>query len=194
VIASNQAAALGVKNAPFNFPYTVTDADGDTVTVTESVSGAVIRVYTPALGTEQTFDLAGLDFMKVLNGNHTITVMATDSTGRSTSSVWTFSKLVTEATITLAQALTAADPITKAVLNWQGSLPADAELEILLSNNANDPTPTWEDATAVLSQNLNYVFTNATATNGPAFNFRLAVARGASDAGGYIAQVGGAFE
>ena len=41
---------------------------------------------------------------------------------------------------------------------------------------------------------MNIVFTNSTAANGAAFNFRVSVERGESGEGGYIEAVSGAFQ
>lgn len=47
---------LGKQNAPFNFAYTVTDADGDTLTVTEKLDGKTTATRTGiASGTALTF-------------------------------------------------------------------------------------------------------------------------------------------
>ena len=96
--------------------------------------------------------------------------------------------------MTLATALSADDAITVMIMNIVGSLPSDAALEVLVTNNANDTSPVWEDATADVKAGTNHVFTNQTAANGFAFNFKLSVERGSSDTGGYISNIGGAFE
>ena len=75
-----------------------------------------------------------------------------------------------------------------------GSIPADADLEVLVTNNANDTEPVWEDATQDVKNGNNHVFTNQTATNGFAFNFKVSVSRGSSNTGGYITSIGGAFQ
>ena len=80
------------------------------------------------------------------------------------------------------------------VLNVLGSIPADADLEVLVTNNANDTEPVWEDATQDVKNGNNHVFTNQTAANGFAFNFKVNVGRGASNTGGYITSIGGAFQ
>ena len=90
--------------------------------------------------------------------------------------------------------LAADDAISVMVMNIVGTLPADAVMEVLVTNNAKDTTPVWEDATADVKNGANHVFTNKTAANGFAFNFKLSVERGASDTGGYISNIGGAFE
>ena len=63
-----------------------------------------------------------------------------------------------------------------------------------MTNNALDDEPVWEDATADIKNGNNHIFTNKTATNGFAFNFKLTVSRGSSNTGGYITNIGGAFQ
>ena len=186
---------LGTKNAGFDLTYTVTDADGDSVTVKEYMDNVLMRTYTATLGQSNTFQaVTAANFQKVLNGDHTLKVVANDGKADSAAYTVSFSKLVTEATITLAEPLEADDQITVMVITLVGSLPSDAQLEIKVTNNAKDTSPVWEDATADIKNNANHVFTNKTAVNGFAFNFMLKVSRGASGQGGYISNIGGAFE
>ena len=187
---------LGEKNAPFDFRYTVTDADGDTLTVTEKLDGKTTNTRTgvasgTALTFEQTASAAG--FQKILNGNHTITVEVSD--GKETvSTSATFTKAVHAASVTLAEPLAVEGDITVAVLQVTGSIPDDAKFKAEVTNNALDSSPVWQDATTEVKKGVNIVFENKTATNGAAFNFRVSVERGESGEGGYIEAVSGAFE
>lgn len=187
---------LGEKNAPFGFGYTVTDADGDTLTVTEKLDGKTTATRTgvasgTALTFEQTASAAG--FQKILNGNHTITVEVSD--GKETvSTSATFTKAVHAASVTLAEPLAVEGDITVAVLQVTGSIPDDAKFKAEVTNNALDSSPVWQDATTEVKKGVNIVFENKTATNGAAFNFRVSVERGASGEGGYIEAVSGAFQ
>lgn len=186
---------LGTKTAGFNLTYTVADADGDTVTVKEYLDNVLQRTYTATLGATNTFQcVTAANFQTVLNGAHTLKVVANDGKADSAAYTITFTKKVTKATITLASALPADDTIQVMVMTLTSSIPADANLEVLVTNNANDSSPVWEDATADIKNGVNHVFTNKTAANGFAFNFKLSVERGASDTGGYISNIGGAFE
>ena len=186
---------LGTKTAGFNLTYTVADADGDTVTVKEYLDNVLQRTYTATLGATNTFQcVTAANFQTVLNGAHTLKVVANDGKADSAAYTITFTKKVTKATITLASALPADDIIQVMVMTLVGTLPADAVMEVLVTNNAKDTTPVWEDATADVKNGANHVFTNKTAANGFAFNFKLSVERGASDTGGYISNIGGAFE
>lgn len=186
---------LGTKTAGFNLTYTVADADGDTVTVKEYLDNVLQRTYTATLGATNTFQcVTAANFQTVLNGAHTLKVVANDGKADSAAYTITFTKKVTKATITLASALPADDTIQVMVMTLTSSIPADANLKVLVTNNANDSSPVWEDATADIKNGVNHVFTNKTAANGFAFNFKLTVERGASDTGGYISNIGGAFE
>ena len=193
---STDGAALGQKNAAFAWKYTVRDADGDTLTVTEKLDGKTTKARTgvasgTALTFEQTASAAG--FQKILNGNHTITVEVSD--GKETvSTSATFTKAVHAASVTLAEPLAVDGDITVAVLQVTGSIPDDAKLKAEVTNNALDSSPVWQDATTEVKKGVNIVFTNSVATNGAAFNFRVSVSRGASGTGGYIEAVSGAFQ
>lgn len=193
---STDGAALGQKNAAFAWKYTVRDADGDTLTVTEKLDGKTTKARTgaasgTALTFEQTASAAG--FQKILNGNHTITVEVSDGEETVSTSA-TFTKAVHAASVTLAEPLAVDGDITVAVLQVTGSIPDDAVFKAEVTNNANDPSPVWQDVTTEVQKGTNIVFSNSTATNGAAFNFRVSVERGESGEGGYIEAISGAFE
>lgn len=193
---STDGAALGEKNAAFVWKYTVADADGDSLTVTEKLDGKTTKTRTgvtsgTTLTFEQTADAAG--FQKILNGSHTITVDVSD--GKETvSASATFTKAVHAASVTLTEPLAVDGDITVAVLQVTGSIPDDATFKVEVTNNAKDAVPVWQDATIEVQKGTNIVFENSTATNGAAFNFRVSVERGASGEGGYIEAVSGAFQ
>ena len=187
---------LGEKNAPFNFGYTVTDADGDTLTVTEKLDGKTTATRTGvASGTALTFGQGSTadGFRRILNGSPTIQITASD--GKETvSTSATFTKAVHAASVTLAEPLAVEGDITVAVLQVTGSIPDDAKFKAEVTNNALDSSPVWQDATTEVKKGVNIVFENKTATNGAAFNFRVSVERGESGTGGYIEAVSGAFQ
>lgn len=193
---TTDSAALGEKNTAFAWKYTVTDADGDTLTVTEKLDGKTTKTRTgvasgTALTFEQAADAAG--FQRILNGSHTITVEVSD--GKETvSTSATFTKTVHAASVTLAEPLTVEGDITVAVLQVTGSIPYDAVFKTEVTNNALDASPVWQDVTTEVQKGVNIVFENKIAAAGAAFNFRVSVERGASGKGGYIEAVSGAFQ
>lgn len=186
---------LGSKTAAFNFQYTVADADGDKLTVTEKLDGTTMKTRTNiSSGTTLTFEhpSTAANFQKILNGSHVLTVEVSDGKA-SASFKANFTKAVYEATITLKTPLAVAGDITAAVLSVVGDIPAGAVYKVEATNNAKDTSPVWQDVTAEVKSGANIVFENKTAANGAAFNFRITVKRGTS-AGGYISGVSGAFQ
>lgn len=184
---------LGVKDKGFSVAYSVGDEEGDTVTVTETVDGMVLRSFTAVDGAENSLQLTGLTFVKVLNGKHTLTITASDDKASTVHNL-TFTKSVTAASVTLAQSMTADAPISVCVLSVTGSIPADAQYSVKVTNNALDGEPVWEDCTTAVKTGANHIFTNQTAANGFAFNFKVEVERGASGVGGYISSIQGGFQ
>ncbi len=173
--------------------YTVTQADGAETTVTEKLNGVQIKAYTAVLGQENTFEVTPGQFLTLLNGVNTMTVEAA-AEGRTATYTVTFSKGVYALTITMPEPMTSDNPITKMVMNVTRNIPSGALFEVLVTNNANDETPVWEDATASVTSGINYLFSNTTAENGNAFNFKVSASRGTSSTGGSISSIGGAFE
>ncbi len=193
ICGSPSGSDLGEKDAGFMVSYSVSDVDGDEITVTEAIDGVTKRKFTATLDGSNSFNVTGEYFMKLLNGNHTLTITASDGKA-STVHTLVFAKKVTGASITLETPMAADDQISICVLSVIGLIPADAEYKVEVTNNANDETPVWEDCTTAVKTGANYVFENKTAANGFAFNFRLTAERGPSGEGGYITSVQGGFQ
>ena len=190
---STSGSDLGLKDGAFTVTYSVGDADTDEVTVTESVDGATLRTFKATLGANNTLTVDGDAFMRLLNGQHILSISATD--GRATTiHTLVFSKEITAASITLDTPMDADDQITLCVISVIGSIPQDAEFKVEVTNNAKDDTPVWEDCTLEARNGANYVFTNHTAANGFSFNFRVTASRGESGQGGNIVSIQGGFQ
>lgn len=187
---------LGEKKDIFNVTYSVSDPRGNNLTITERIDNITVSTRTNvSSGSSLTFsNLNNLtSFQKILNGKHTLEIIA-DNGDLYTSFTFTFTKKVTEADITLKEALAVEGDISVAVLKIEGSIPADAIVTALVTNNGKDPSPVWQDATLAVLNNKNIVFTNKENTNGAAFNFKVKIKRGPSDKGGYITSINGAFQ
>ena len=172
----------------------MSDAEQQAVTVTEQVGDLVNRTYQVTLDQQNTFEVTGEYFQKILNGAQAVQIVATDSAGKSSTFELPFTKAVHKAVITLDEPLAVEEQITVAVLAITGKIPADATQLIELTSNGNDPEPVWEDATADVKAGRNHPFTNKTQTNGWAFNFRVTVERGESGEDGYIVSIQGGFQ
>lgn len=193
-ITTSSAANLGTKSSGFTISYSVDDKDaGDTLTVTEKLDGTTKRTYTATRKTTNSFAVTGEYFQKITNGSHTMTVTVTD--GKATvTKTFTFTKAVTAASITLAKPMEADAQITLCAITVGGLIPADAVFKVEVTNNGKDSSPVWEDATTEARNGRNHLFTNQTAANGFAFNFRVTAERGASGESGHIASIQGGFQ
>lgn len=185
---------LGDKSEGFTISYTVTDAENQTVNVTEKAGGMTKRTYQATLGQSNTFQITGAFFQKILNGKQTAEIIATDSSGASTTLALTFTKKVHKTVITLSEPLAVENQITVCIIKVLGNIPADAAYKVEVTNNAGDDAPAWEDATQDAKLGRNHVFVNKTQVNGWKFAFRVTAERGESQAAGYITSVQGGFQ
>ena len=198
VISSSLGASgtdLGEKKDVFNVTYSVSNPNGNALTVTEKIDNVTVNTRTN-ISSDSLLTFSNLNdltsFQKILNGEHTLEIIANN--GEEISFTFTFTKKVTEADITLKNALAVDGDISVAILKIEGSIPKDAIVTALVTNNGKDPNPAWQDATIEVLNNKNIVFTNKENTNGAAFNFKVKIKRGPSDKGGYITSINGAFQ
>lgn len=196
VINYSGGSALGDKTEGFTLNYSVSDADGDAVTVTEKLDNVVQRTFAPALGETQQFQaVLPANFQTILNGDHTITIEATDGKAAAAPVNVTFSKAVHSASITLSTPLAADDMPTAIRLSITGDISDDAVWTAEVCNNAHDASPTWENIKPAIQSGYNFVFSNKTKTaENWGVNFRIEVTRGPSNTGGYIYAIEGGFQ
>lgn len=185
---------LGTKTSGFTVSYSVNDEDAaDSVTVTEKMDGVVKRTFTATKSQNNSFAVTGEYFMKLLNGNHTMVIEASDGKETTTLAL-TFAKKVVKAVITLETPMDADAKISICAITVTGHIPTDADYTVEVTNNAKDDSPVWEDCTQECKNGNNYLFQNESAANGFAFNFRVTAERGDSDEGGYITSIQGGFQ
>ena len=195
-VISGSDGNLGVKTADFVQTYTVTDPDdGASVTVVEKIDGVVHRTYSVVLGATNTFDITGVTWLRLLNGSHTLTITATDNLGGVATRTYTFTKNMTSFSIEPSIPFEASVMPTRIALSVSRSIPGGSIFEVLVCNNANDASPTWEDATSAVVGNLVHVFTNTTKTAATwAVGIKVNVDRGTGSGACYVSGIGGNFE
>ncbi|XCH78344.1 MAG: DUF6273 domain-containing protein [Candidatus Dehalobacter alkaniphilus] len=193
VISGSNGSLGSFTASPPSYNYTVTDADGDTVTVVEKLDGATLRTYTPTLGATNTLTFTAPQWRSILNGNHTLTITATDPMGATATRTMTFTKAVTQVAFT-TDILAADDMPTKAIINIQGSFPAGSDLSIEICNNAHDASPAWEDITTKVLNAQKHFFTNTTKTAADwGVALKVTLNKGTATETCYIHSIGGNF-
>lgn len=193
-ITCSSSGDLGTKSAGFSIPYSVNDVDGDAVTVKELMDDTQKRSFAANLGATNQFQVTGDYFQQLLNGAHTMKIVASDPGGKSATHTLTFTKSVTALSITMNEPMEADALISIMAMSVMGSIPADANYEVLVTNNGKDSNPVWENATDAVKKGANFLFTNKTASNGFAFNFKITASRGSSGVGGFIQSIQGGFQ
>lgn len=193
-VISGSDSNLGTKTTGFTQTYTVTDVNGDSVTVVEAIDGVQIRSYTVTLGKTNTFAVTDTTWLKQTNGNHTMTITASDPDGATSVRTYTFTKNVTTLSIQTAPMESTSMP-TRVSVSVTKNIPAEAIFTVEVCNNGNDNEPTWEDATSSVTGALVYVFTNKSKTaDSWAVMVRVKVNRNNGVGACYISAIGGAFE
>jgi hypothetical protein len=194
-VISGSDGNLGIKTADFSQTYTVNDADGDTVTVEETIDNKTIRSYVVTLGATNTFSVTGATWLEQSNGSHTMKIKATDSFGNSTTRTYTFAKSVSGFTIQNTEPYSSDTRPTRIKITVTRNIPAKSTFKVYVCNNGYDTSPTWEDATTSVTGGLVHVFENTTKT-GAAWGviIKVVVTRGDGEGACYVSQIGGNFE
>jgi hypothetical protein len=191
---SGTNGSLGTKSSGFTQTYTVTDANSNPVTVTESIDGVQVRSYVVTLGATNTFSVTGNTWVALANGNHTLTITATDGIDSSTRT-HTFTKSVSSFTIQNSTAMAASTRPTRIKVSVNRTIPPEATMKIEVCNNGFDSSPTWEDATQSMNSGLVHLFSNTTktATNW-GVRIRVTVNRNGGSGACYVTSIGGNWE
>lgn len=185
---------LGIKTDGFSQTYSVTDAEGDGVTVVEAVDGVQVRSYVVTLGNTNTFMVTGITWVRLANGTHSMTITATDTFGNSSVRTYTFTKQVTSFSVQTKPMESSSMP-KRIAIRVTKDIPAISIFKVEVCNNANDDAPTWEDATASVTGEMVHVFSNTSkSADSWAVSVRVSVDRNGGEGACYITAIGGNFE
>lgn len=194
VISGTDGALGSFSTAAPSYEYTVTDADGHQVDVVEKLDTTTLRTYTATLGDTNELEITADQWLKLLNGDHTLTITATDAKNESTVRTLSFDKAVHTLEFEQTVAMAADDMPTKALVNIQGSFPTGSTLQVWICNNGNDAEPTWEDITTKALTSQKHFFTNQTKTAASwGVKIKVKLLRGSAEGDCYIQSVGGNF-
>lgn len=193
-VISGSDGSLGTKGDGFTQTYTITDTESNTVTVKESIDGVQIRSYVATLGATNTLSVTGNTWLMLANGNHTLTITATDGVDSSVRT-YSFTKSVNSFTIQNSTPMAASTRPTRIKVIVNKTIPAEATFKVEVCNNGYDSSPAWEDATASMNSGLVHLFSNTTktATNW-GVRIRVTVNRNGGSGACYVSSIGGNFE
>ena len=193
-VISGSNSNIGVKSDAFSQTYSVSDADGGSVTVTEYIDNVKIRSYVATLGATNTFAVTGNTWLKLANGIHTLKITATDGIDESTRT-FTFTKTVNTMVVQRVTPLESATKPTRLIVTVVKSIPPEATFKVEACNNGFDTTPTWEDVTSSITSGQAHVFSNTAKTASKwGVNIRVTINRNGGAGACYITEIGGNFE
>ena len=193
-VLSELCGNLGIKSDGFSQTYSVTDAEGDSVTVVEAVDGVQVRSYVVTLENTNTFMVTGVTWLRLTNGTHSMTITATDTFGNSSVRTYTFTKQVTSFSVQTKPMESSSMP-KRIAISVTKDIPAISTFTVEVCNNANDGTPKWEDATSSVTGELVHVFSNTSkSADSWAVAIRVTVDRNGGEGACYISARGGNFE
>lgn len=153
---------LGVINSKPTIKYTVTDAEGDKITITERLNGKVLQTYTVNAGTACTVNIPNMSWLGCGNSTNTIEINARDTAGGSSNKTITFTRAIDRIEV-ITNPIKTDKAVTKISLEV-GWNTANASGQVFVCNNAYDASPTWENMTNSVGSSLVYNLTNTTKT------------------------------
>lgn len=167
-VISGADADLGTFEDSFNIhfpPFQISDPDpADTVTVEIRLDGVPLG---PAFIAEQNTDIiptiAPDMYVELLNGRHTLEIIATDNNGAWVHQVSTFTKDVKVAEIK-TNCRDANDMPTVARISPIGAFPVGCVLQVWACNNGYDADPAWQDVSSRVLAAQKVVFENTEKT------------------------------
>ena len=163
IITLTGAEELGELTSKPTIKYSVSDNEGDEVTVKEYLNGTLMKTFTATLGAENTITFTD-DFWITCNSSlNTIAIAATDSNGTTTYKYVTFSRKVNKIQFTTKNAIQTSAAASKIMVTPQWNI-TNATGKVEVCNNGFDSSPTWEDMTAKAVAGEPYTFTNSTKT------------------------------
>ena len=193
-VISGADTNLGVRSDDFTGTYTITDANSDTVTVTEAIDGVQIRSLVATLGEEITYGVTETTWLALANGSHTLTISATDGIDTTVRTI-VFTKLVDKFSIQNSTPWMSSTMPSRIMVVVTRNMPSTAKIKVEVCNNGYDASPTWEDATDAVVSGLVHVFSNTAKTAAEwGVLVRVSVERNGATGACYVSAIGGNFE
>ncbi len=154
---------LGELTSKPSITYSVSDNEGDTITVTEKLNGEVIKQFTATSNINYTITITDEFWLTCGQNTNTIEIAASDVNGGTSYKYITFTRQVNKVQITTKNPIETDAAATKIMVSpdWDKT---GCTGKVEVCNNGFDASPTWEDMTTMAALNRPYVFTNKTKT------------------------------
>ncbi|MBU5313446.1 hypothetical protein KQI38_15600 [Tissierella carlieri] len=194
-IIDGQDEDLGQKSESFSIDFSVTDNEGNTITVKTYLDGIKKEEYQVEDGATNTFTISSDDWYKLGIGNHSIKIEAIDEHGATAIRNYTFTRYDDKIKFTLKNPIETDMAATKILVTPTWVIPIGANAKVEVCNNGYDEVSTWEDITSQVSTGKHYIFTNDVKTADKwGIDIRFTIEKGTATEECIIYGFGGAFE
>ena len=133
----------------------------DVVTVTEYVDDIKTNSFSFKGITETLFSFPDSIWLTLLNGPHTMKIIAQDDKGNVTTRTYTFTKAIDEISVMFEEPMESLEAMYLAVEEMVAELPTGAQVWVYVCNDGFDEHPTWQDATVEVRNGTKIYITNA---------------------------------
>ncbi|MSU03202.1 hypothetical protein [Tissierella pigra] len=186
---------LGKKTEPFSIDFSVSDNEGNAITVKTYLNNILKEEYQAIDGATNTFTISSEDWYKLKIGQHNIRIEARDEHGATAVRNYTFTRYDDKIQFTLKTPIETDIMGTKILVTPTWTIPAGATAKVEACNNAFDEVPTWEDITSQVNISRHYNFTNDVKTADKwGINIKVSIEKGTATEECIINGFGGAFE
>lgn len=194
-IISGNDEDLGQKTEPFSIDFSVSDNEGNAITVKTYLNNILKEEYQAENETINTLTISKEDWFKLPIGQHSIKIEATDEHGAIAIRNYTFERYDDKIQFTFKNPIETDIMATKILVTPSWYIPEGAIGKIEACNNGFDEVPTWEDITSQVLINRHYNFTNDTKTGDKwGINIRFTIEKGTATGQAIVNGFGGAFE
>lgn len=180
-----------------SFDYAVTDDDGDSITVTESIDGVVFNTReNVASGTILTYTPDDYTWICTRpNEEIHIEITADDGNGDITTVRYPITRTVPSIEIQLKEPFETDVAARRIAINFDGFPKRSTGIEVYACNNGFDSEPAWENVTNLAMIGLAYPFENKTKTADKwGVSFKVKIERGTATEEIFLNGIGGAFD
>mgnify|MGYP001080284577 FL=1 len=165
VIETTTPDDLGEVFAPPTITYKVSDPEGDSITVTEYLNGQLLRTAEDVTPNEEMAVTIPWDtWVKLKPREHTVKVRATDSLGAYSERTFTFTRVEDRIQVSIKNPIETPLALAKVVPVVNAAIPSGYKATVMVTNNAFDEEPIWEDATQEAMAMQAYEFQNDSKT------------------------------
>jgi hypothetical protein len=194
-IISNQDEDLGQKLEPFSIDFSVSDMEGNPITVKIYINNVLKEEYQAEDGATNTFTISSEDWYKLGIGQHSIKIEAMDDHNAIAYRYYYFTRYDDKIEFTLKAPIETDIAATKILVTPTWVIPIGATTKVEVCNNGYDEVPTWEDITSQVITGKHYIFTNDVKTADKwGIDIRFTIEKGTATEECIIHGFGGAFE